>query len=122
MKAEPIRLNADQRKAAGEAIVAMLSNQGARVLAMCMGGEHYHVLAKSEDGEVRLRMGRAKKHASFTLREHGMSGTVWAKRCGVHPIRDRKHQVNVFQYILDHASEGAWTWHFRRPVPPLRTD
>jgi REP element-mobilizing transposase RayT len=101
-------------------MVAMLAHLGAETIASCVGAEHYHLLTRFLDADVRGRIGRAKKNASHILRAHGLPGTVWAKRCGVHPIQDRQHQVNVFQYILDHAQDGAWTWDYRKPVPPLR--
>jgi hypothetical protein len=117
MRATPVILTLPQRRYAGEAMVEALSGQDVEVLALSMGGEHYHILGRFRDGQVRPRVGRAKKGASHVLRAHGLPGTVWAKRCGVRPIQDRWHQINVFQYILDHAQEGAWTWHFRKPVP-----
>ena len=122
MKHPPVRLDPQQRQVAGEALVAMLAHQGAETIALCVGAEHYHLLSRFLDADVRGRVGRAKKNASHILRSHGLPGTVWAKRCGVHPIRDRQHQVNVFRYILDHARDGARTWSYRKPVPPLRKD
>jgi len=120
MKGSPIRLNPAQRHVAGEAMVEKLAEQGIEVLALSVGGEHYHFLARFRDGNVRDRVGRAKKSASHALRAHGLPGTVWGKRCGVRPIRDRAHQINVFSYVLSHAEEGAWTWSFRQPVPRTR--
>jgi len=117
MKGRAVVLNPGQRRAAGEAIVEKLIEQGSVVLALSLGGEHFHFLARFLDGQVRGPVGRAKKAASHVLRSHGLPGTVWAKRCGVCPIQDRAHQVNVLNYILDHAEEGAWTWHYRQPVP-----
>ena len=38
-------------------------------------------------------------------------------QCRVLPVRDRRHQVNVFHYILKHRNQGAWTWDYRQPPP-----
>lgn len=120
MKGPPVVLNPMQRRKAGEAMVEKLAEQGIEVLAISVGGEHYHILARFRDAQVRGPVGRAKKSASHILREYGLPGTVWAKRCGVRPIEDRCHQVNTFNYILSHAAEGAWTWDFKKPVPRTR--
>ena len=83
------------------------------VLAASVDAVHFHVLARFADGQVRPRVGRAKKHASHALTETGLPGRVWGKRSRALPIADRTHQVNVFRYIEDHAEKGAWTWTFR---------
>ena len=64
---------------------------------------------------VRQWGGHAKRHATFTLREHGWKGKLWAVRGKATPVKDRKHQVNVYYYLLDHARQGAWVWKWERP-------
>jgi hypothetical protein len=79
-----------------------------------MGHTHAHLLAKMPPGPVpREWVGRAKKHANFIGKEHGWTGKLWAVRSKIIPIRDRPHQLNTFDYILDHFKEGAWIWDFR---------
>jgi hypothetical protein len=56
-------------------------------------------------------------HAWFEARDNGWAGQLWAKRSKATPIKDRSHQENVFRYILNHAKEGAWVWHFRMDTP-----
>jgi hypothetical protein len=56
--------------------------------------------------------------SNFTAKDHGYRGKLWAVRCKVTPIEDRKHQLNTFYYILDHINEGAWVWDFRDPDNP----
>ena len=113
MKQPAIHLSPSQRPIAGQAIVEMLVRLDIEVLALSVDAVHYHILARFPDGNIRLRVGRAKKHASEILTEHGLKGTVWAKRCRPLPITDRAHQLNVFDYILKHADKGAWVWTFR---------
>ena len=47
-----------------------------------------------------------------TLPPRGWTGLLWAVRSKVIPIRDRAHQLNAYNYILEHAEEGAWVWDF----------
>lgn len=116
MELPPVHLTPPQREAAGKALVEMLAMQGTEVLALSMDAVHYHILARFRDGQVRPRVGRAKKHAYFRLRESWPFCKVWEALCGVKPIADRTHQLNVFQYIRDHAQKGAWTWTFREGI------
>ncbi len=72
---------------------------------------------KHVDGEqVRPKVGRAKKHAYFNLRDTGFQGTVWEDGSDVVPISGRQHQLNVFAYIRRHRNEGAWVWTFREGI------
>ncbi|HDZ20524.1 hypothetical protein LCGC14_0162870 [marine sediment metagenome] len=105
-------LNVDQRRIAGEALVEMLLKQEVEVLALSVDAVHFHLLARFGDLPARAVVGRAKKHATFTLQRGGHRRRVWGKRARVLPIKDRAHQVNVFRYILSHATSGAWTWRF----------
>ena len=77
-----------------------------------MTGTHLHLLAKlPRERSPRAIMGLAKKHAYFEAKDRGWRGKLWAKRGKEVVIRDRKHQLNVYRYILDHAREGAWIWN-----------
>lgn len=117
----PVHLNEPQRALAGRALVEMLSWHAIQVLACCVDGIHFHILTRFSDGEVRPHIGRAKKHATFKLRDTGSSGKVWESGCHVEPVNDRQHQVNVFHYICRHQEKGAWLWTFRDPPPAPRT-
>jgi hypothetical protein len=62
-------------------------------------GQHVHLQARTLPGPTpRDWIGQAKRQATFVL-------------------KDRAHQENVFHYILSHAEEGAWVWHFRMAPP-----
>jgi hypothetical protein len=109
----PVHLDVAQREMAGRALVEMLLQQGIEILAVSLGAIHFHALGRFTDRQVRPRVGRAKKHACFKLREQGFRGRLWETGSGVLPIADRQHQLNVFGYIVRHAEEGAWVWTFR---------
>ncbi len=61
---------------------------------------------------ARHYIGIAKKNSSRLLSDAGLvvPGGVWAVRGKIKAIRDREHQLNVVQYIRDHAKEGAALW------------
>lgn len=121
MKGDAVKLTPPQRQLAGMSILEMLHWQGIEVIALCMGGYHFHLLGRFGDDEVRNRIGRAKKHATFVLKENGFPGKVWGKRCRALPIHDREHQINVFFYVLNHSKQGAWTWDFKHGLWWMKT-
>ena len=94
----------------------MLLYQGVEVITLGVGSAHFHLLGKFSDKQVRPRVGRAKKHAAFVLRDLGTKGWLWARESKVTPITDRQHQINVFNYICRHQAEGAWLWTFRQGI------
>lgn len=115
LKQPAVVLPVEFRAAVGGAVVERLIQCGAQVLALSCSGQHVHLLAKMPGGEVpRQWVGRAKMHATFILRRLGWAGELWAVRSKIIPVRDRRHQLNVFNYVLDHATEGAWVWDFRQ--------
>ena len=112
MAQPPVYLTVRQRAIAGQALVEMLLEQEVELLALSLDAIHYHLLARFDDRSARQLVGRAKKHATFILKDTGHAGSAWTKRSRVLPIKDRVHQVNVFNYIVRHADDGAWTWRF----------
>jgi hypothetical protein len=118
LKQPPVVLPREWRAVVGAALVEMLLRLEAQLLALSMSGQHCHLLAKMPPGPVPKQwLGRAKKHAHFIADERGWTGKLWAVGGKVIPVRDRKHQLNVFHYILRHAEEGAWVWDFREHHP-----
>jgi hypothetical protein len=113
LKRPPVQLDLSQRVIVGRALVEMLVQQGVEPLALSMGTAHFHLLARFTDDTVRPRVGRAKKHAWFRLRDHGFVGRLWTNDGKITPIKDRQHQLNAFQYIAAHKRHGAWVWTFR---------
>lgn len=107
-----------QRKRACELPVQSLQADRVEVIALCAGKRHVHVLVRfqtsdspyEESGRRVLR--RAKGRSAYQMSREGMSapGGVWAKRCRIKPVRDRRHQVVDYRHILDHAKKGAAGW------------
>jgi REP element-mobilizing transposase RayT len=122
MKREPVYLTVDLRLVVIEAIVEKLLLDQVDVVAASMSRNHLHVLVRVSDHDVREWIGRAKKHSSHVLRQHGLcpdKGGIWGVRCKVEPIKDRSHQLNTVKYILDHRDEGGATW-YRLRDPQVR--
>lgn len=113
MKQPAVVLPPEWRKVVGEAVRDRLTQEGAQVLCVSVSGQHVHLLAKMPPALARHWVGLAKKHTTFVLHAAGWEGLVWAKRSKETSVKDRKHQLNVFHYILRHAEQGAWTWSFR---------
>jgi hypothetical protein len=115
LKQEPVVLAPEWRAIVGAAVCEKLIRLGAQVLAVSMSATHAHILAKMLPGQIpRTWVGQAKKHSNFIAKEHGWTGELWAVRSKVISIKDRPHQLNTFNYILDHVDEGAWVWDFRK--------
>lgn len=68
---------------------------------------------------VRHYVGIAKKESAKTLVAKGLAspGGVWARRGKIVRVHDRRHQVNVLQYIVQHQAQGAAVWSFRESTP-----
>ena len=115
MPSGAVFLSAAHREIAGRAVVEMLVHQGVELLAISLDAIHYHVLARFGAVPARQAVGRAKKHAHFTL-QASRPGRVWAKRSRTLPVRNRKHQVNVYEYIRRHGNKGAWVWTFQEGI------
>jgi hypothetical protein len=114
MKGEPVKLSRRQREAAGrDMIETFVGRLGRELLALSLDAVHFHILCRITAERIREEVGRAKKSASHVLRAYGLPGAVWGKRCAAKPIHDRAHQVNTFNYILEHARQGAWIWSYR---------
>jgi REP element-mobilizing transposase RayT len=113
MKRDPVRIAAELRQFVADAIAEKLQQDGIEVLIASIDATHLHVLARFPDHNPRHWIGRAKKHASHSVRQHGLrteEGGLWAKRCHAEPIADRPHELRAFGYILKHVKKGARVW------------
>src|SRR5947209_1153828 len=119
LKQPPVVIPAEWRQKIGEPLRDKLRTLGAMVLCVSVSGQHAHLLAKMPPGRIpRKWVGQAKKHAKFLANEAGWTGKLWAVGSKPEPVNDRKHQLNVFNYILRHAEQGAWVWDFRTEQQP----
>jgi REP element-mobilizing transposase RayT len=118
MTRDPVRISTDLRQFVVDAVVEKLQSDQIEIIVAALDGNHLHLLARFPDHDPRHWTGRAKKHASHLLRQSELrdeTGGIWAKRSKIHPIRDRQHQLNTFQYILAHQDRGAAIWRVARP-------
>jgi hypothetical protein len=115
MKQPAVELPWRLRSVVGLALIEKLHQRGAFVLCAAVSRQHVHLLVKMPPARVREWCGHAKRHATFTLREHGWKGKLWGVRGKATPVKDRKHQLNVYYYILAHGEQGAWVWKWERP-------
>jgi len=92
---------------------------GAELIAISVSGQHIHCQVRMPVTSPRKWTGLAKKHVWHAATETGWTGKLWAVRSKATPILDKKHQENVFHYILRHKTEGAWVWCYREPPPAL---
>lgn len=125
-----VELPPDARIVACQVMVESLLFRRVELIALSVGGRHWHGLARfdainaeqsraiaiagfAKNRQPRFLIGIAKKCAARALSEIGLvdRGGVWAGRGGVKPIKDRDHQVNAAKYIFDHHLEGAAVWY-----------
>ncbi len=117
MKKAPVFIEREHLPVAGQTFVNDLLKRGTEVIAFSLGPAHYHLLGRFGPNNIRWPVGLAKRASSLALSSYGYEGSIWAVRCKITPITDRKHQVSAFRYILRHAQEGAWVWDVRRESP-----
>jgi hypothetical protein len=100
--------------------------QRIQIIALSVGGKHIHMLLKRPERNPKVVVGKAKYNVTRKLKMAGLvdlpeGARLWALGSHPEPITGRGHQENTFQYILDHANEGAWVWSFRDGFPLPRT-
>jgi hypothetical protein len=114
LKQAPVEWASEWRGIVGSALVERFQKLGAFVLCASVSRQHAHLLVKTPRKLARPWSGLAKKHAWFVAREKGWKEMMWGKRGKQLPVRNRAHQLNVYQYILAHEKEGARIWLWKR--------
>lgn len=117
LKQPPVQLSPAFRAVVGATLRERLEGLGALVVCVAVSSRHVHLLAKMPPGQVSSWTGAAKRHAWFAIRDNGWQGKLWAKRGKPVHVRNREHQLNVFRYIIEHESVGAWVWKWRGEDP-----
>ena len=110
LKHPPVILSPELRPVVGKALRDRLHEFKVLVACLSVGGQHIHLLAKMPIEQSRTLIGSVKQHTWFVLREKGWTNKLWGKKAKSIPIRDRAHQINVYNYIIEHQNEGAWVW------------
>ncbi len=96
----------------GEAITTHAHQIGHRINAVSVAPMHVHLLIELPRTGAAAELGRIKRKASWAVRDE-LPGKIWAKGCGIKPIKDKAHQINTFNYIVKHKDQGAWVWTYR---------
>jgi hypothetical protein len=109
MQRDPVRIDVATAELVLGHVVKSLHNDQQPVRVACLNDRHLHTLVRVDDHRVRHWVGRAKDRAAHAASSAGVvaEGGIWAKRCGVKPIREKMHLQRVIKYIADHIHEGA---------------
>ena len=106
------------RATIGQALIATLARRELRILAVAVGGHHAHMLLELPPSYETRRdlIGQGKRASSHAARR-ALPGRVWGSGGKFVTIKDRRHQLQTLRYIAAHASQGAWVWTWRDPLP-----
>jgi REP element-mobilizing transposase RayT len=113
MKNPAVFLEQFARRIVCQAMVQELLSQQIELLALCVDDHHFHLLARFPDHQPRHWIGKAKRRASLAMQGYKKGERLWALKFRALPVNDRRHQINVFEYILRHKQQGAVVWTFR---------
>jgi len=113
--APPVFIAPTVRARIFEAILEFMNRRGIQILCISVSDQHVHILVKLDvsRAEVMTFIGKCKNIVSTQVRD-AMPGSIWSRGCNPKPIRDRSHQLNVFNYITKKQENGAWIWDFQR--------
>lgn len=114
LKRPPVRLQPKARALALDAFLGVFIFHEIEAIACAIDDHHAHVLARFPDHDPRKWVGIAKKESALSRAELVPRGGVWAARSQSKPITDRKHQLDAYNYIADHAARHAATWLIHR--------
>ena len=111
---QSVQLDSPQRALLGGAMLISLNRADAGCIAAAISATHAHLLMKHKAQESSLKklITRIKQTTSYRVRDK-LPGKIWSKGSSRIQIRDRDHQLGVFQYIVAHRTkENAWVWTF----------
>jgi hypothetical protein len=89
------------------------------VIAGACAGRHGHFLVEMpyDCNKERWLIGKATI-CSYLVRDE-LPGRVWGAGGRFRLIKDRKHQLNVFQYIWKRQGRDALTWVMFEELPEV---
>ncbi len=116
MKRDPVYLTREQRRRAVVIVSESLRKRKLDVIIIAIDRVHLHILARFPGHDPRKWVGIAKKESSAYMKQEGLApeGGLWAVRTKCKPIADRAHQLNVAEYLRQHASNRAVLWRCDR--------
>ena len=113
MKGEPVRLTRRQRGCCLEAMVEEFDLIRVEPSILAINDWHVHTLVRVGGYPIRTAVGRLKAAASRLLSQYDMKpNKVWAQGCHMFSKDDDPAIRRAFNYVRDHADEGAlvYTW------------
>lgn len=112
--AKPMIIPPTLREQVGRAILRKIRSQRSRVIIIAVSGMHAHGITQlaTDRGQVKRVIGTWKQASSHAIRTE-FPGRIWAEGSDPVPIKNHEHQVNAFNYILEHEEHGAWLWTFQ---------
>ena len=96
------------------------------ILALAVCSKNFHAMLQIASHAPKRILGAAKRHVTFQFAPiidpaSNKRQQIWEGGALGKPIRDRGHALEVFQYVLNHRKEGAWTWSYRDDPVYART-
>ncbi|MBI3408046.1 MAG: hypothetical protein HY040_06775 [Planctomycetes bacterium] len=99
----------------GRTIIQKLKEQAIEVLAVSVSATHCHIQAELpvDRKQTKKVIGNCKRAASHKVRDR-IPGQIWGLRGKYELIEDKRHQLNVYNYVL--KQKDAWIWSFKDPA------
>jgi len=122
LKAQPISLAMPQRACVGSLIVRWFEKKRISLAAVSVGGAHAHVLCLLPIGDEDKTVGKVKRYASTesSRRDPTIPPKLFAAKGEPKRVDTWRYFTVSHEYVLDHASEGAWVWGVdARDLPAL---
>jgi len=104
-----VRLRPDHARVVGAAMVDKLESIPVLISAFALDAVHAHALLRVGHANATAVFGRAKQAGSHAVWNE-LPGGIWGRSSHVVRIRSLEHGATVREYILGHASRGAWTF------------
>jgi hypothetical protein len=122
MNGRTVTFSPARRRDVGVLILESLAIQQIEVLCLGVAATHLHLLARCPRNDPKNVIGKAKNHVWMQLVNGGDRlkarmnvAPFWAVGSHAEPVTCRKHQVDIFWYILRHREQGAWVWCYLDP-------
>jgi hypothetical protein len=108
---KPVDFDVNVRFMICRAFVSKLLKMGLRVIAVSVGKRHLHALVFLIDDyrPKRVLIGRAKQHASHSVREF-LPGRIWGEGGKFKPVDDAPYLRVVYDYIRTKQEPGTIVW------------
>jgi len=111
-----IHLSAEAQAAVGDRLLKKIENRFP-LLAVAVGVTHAHIqMGYEDDYQLAKRFIGTLKQSTSRAVGRIMPGRIWADGGKPIRVRNRQHQRQLYQYIIDHHAERAWVWTYRDGV------